>query len=186
MGYAIAESLADFGAEVLLVSGPVSVTVSHPGIKVIPVESAREMYEVCLHHFPECDGAVMTAAVADFTPVNPQQQKVKRGRENYKIELQPTHDIAASLGFLKKKNQLLIGFALETQSESENARRKLEKKNLDFIVLNSLNDMGAGFGYDTNKITIIDRNNKMWPFELKTKKEVANDIVKMIVSFVNG
>lgn len=186
MGYSIAESLANAGADVVLVSGPVSVTLIHKNIEVIPVESAQQMYEFCMHYFPECVGAVMTAAVADFTPVNPEQQKVKRGKENYTIELQPTHDIAASLGNIKRDDQLLIGFALETQNESENAARKLQKKNLDFIVLNSLNDAGAGFGYDTNKITILDKNNKSWPFKLKSKKEVANDIVNMIVSLMEG
>jgi phosphopantothenoylcysteine decarboxylase / phosphopantothenate---cysteine ligase len=113
------------------------------------------MYTECLQYFPECDGAVMTAAVADFTPASPATQKTKREKENWNIELKPTKDIAAGLGQLKKENQILVGFALETTDEKANAQKKLQKKNLDFIVLNSLNDAGAGFGVDTNKITII-------------------------------
>jgi phosphopantothenoylcysteine decarboxylase / phosphopantothenate---cysteine ligase len=184
MGYAIAEELAELGAEVILVSGPVSVSTQKGGIKVNSVESAEEMYQVCMEHFPQCDGAVMTAAVADFTPVNPEIQKTKRGKENWNIELKPTEDIAAALGKMKKENQILVGFALETTNEKANAQKKLEKKNLDFIVLNSLNDAGAGFGVDTNKITIIGKNNKTVPFELKSKKEVAADIVKMMISIL--
>ncbi|SHE93312.1 DNA / pantothenate metabolism flavoprotein [Mariniphaga anaerophila] len=182
MGYAIAEELADHGAEVILVSGPVTVSTQKSGIKVIPVESAKEMYDVCVANFPTCDGAVMSAAVADFTPAKPEVQKTKRGKENWKIELTPTMDIAAALGQMKKGNQILVGFALETTNEKANAQSKLEKKNLDFIVLNSLNDAGAGFGVDTNKITIISKGNKTVPFELKSKKEVAADIVKMMGS----
>lgn len=184
MGYAIAEELAEQGAEVILVSGPVSVSVKNQAIKVIPVESAEEMYTECVTHFPDCDGAVMSAAVADFTPVNPENQKTKRGETNWDIELKPTKDIAAELGKLKKENQVLVGFALETTDEKANAQKKLEKKNLDFIVLNSLNDAGAGFGVDTNKITIIAKDNKIVPFELKSKKAVASDIVNMIESFL--
>lgn len=184
MGYAVAEELAEQGAEVILVSGPVSVLVQNSGIKVIPVESAQEMYAACVAHFPACDGAVMSAAVADFTPVSPENQKTKRGKTNWNIELKPTKDIAAELGKLKKENQVLVGFALETTDEHANAQKKLEKKNLDFIVLNSLNDTGAGFGVDTNKITIIGKNNKIVPFELKSKKAVASDIVSMINSIL--
>lgn len=184
MGYAIAEELAEHGAEVILVSGPVSVSTQKEGIKVIPVESAEEMYHACVGHFMECDGAVMTAAVADFTPANPEIQKTKRGKENWNIELIPTRDIAAELGKLKKENQILVGFALETTNEETNAQKKLQKKNFDFIVLNSLNDTGAGFGVDTNKITIIGKNNKKVPFELKSKREVAADIVKMMISIL--
>ena len=184
MGYAIAEKLAEQGAEVILVSGPVSVSTQNKNIKVIFVESAEEMHQECLNHFPACDGAVMTAAVADFTPVNPENQKNKRGKENWSIELKPTRDIAAAMGQMKKENQILVGFALETTDEKANAQKKLEKKNLDFIVLNSLNDAGAGFGVDTNKITIIRKNNKTVPFELKTKIEVAADIVEAMISIL--
>jgi phosphopantothenoylcysteine decarboxylase / phosphopantothenate---cysteine ligase len=182
MGYAIAEELAAQGAEVILVSGPVSVSTRKDHIKVISVESAEEMYQACVTYFPDCDGAVMTAAVADFTPANPVQVKTKRKKENLTIELKPTQDIAAALGSLKKENQILVGFALETHNEVVNAQKKLKKKNLDFIVLNSLNDAGAGFGVDTNKITIIEKGNKKQVFELKSKKEVAADIVEKMFS----
>lgn len=185
MGYAIAEKLADEGASVLLVSGPVVVSTKKPGIRIIPVESAHEMYTACVENFPLCDGAVMTAAVADFTPANPFSEKNKRGKENWNIEMKPTRDIAAALGSMKKKNQLLVGFALETQNEMANARRKLKNKNLDFIVLNSLKDEGAGFGGDTNKITIIDKNNNQQAFELKRKREVAADIVEKMISLLD-
>ncbi|MCE4564217.1 bifunctional phosphopantothenoylcysteine decarboxylase/phosphopantothenate--cysteine ligase CoaBC [Maribellus sp. CM-23] len=181
MGYAIAEELADQGAEVTLVSGPVSVCTANNRINVVKVESAQEMYEQCVSRFAACDGAVMCAAVADFTPVDKAAQKTKRGKENWSIELEPTKDIAAELGKLKKDNQLLVGFALETNNELENAQKKLAKKNLDFIVLNSLNDSGAGFGVDTNKITLVDKDNKPEVFELKSKKEVARDIVNKII-----
>ncbi len=182
MGYAIAEELADNGAEVVLVSGPVSVTAKHPGIKVIPVESAAEMFAESTQQFAGCDGAIMSAAVADFTPLQPKNRKIKRGKENWQIELQPTKDIAAALGEAKNASQILVGFALETDDEIENARKKLQKKNLDFIVLNSLNEKGAGFRVDTNKITIIDRNNIQQNFELKSKREVAADIVQKIIA----
>ncbi len=181
MGYAIAEELADQGAEVTLVSGPVSVSTSNRHINVVKVESAQEMYEQCVSRFATCDGAVMCAAVADFTPVDKAAQKTKRGKENWSIELEPTKDIAAELGKLKKGNQLLVGFALETNNELGNAQKKLDKKNLDFIVLNSLNDSGAGFGVDTNKITLVTKDNKPQVFELKSKKEVARDIVNKII-----
>ena len=181
MGYAIAEALADEGAEVVLVSGPVSVSTAHKLIQVVQVESAHEMYEACIARFPQCDGAVMSAAVADFTPAHPGQQKKKRGKESIAIELKPTKDIAAALGTVKKTGQIVAGFALETENEIQNARLKLEKKNLDLIVLNSLNDKGAGFGFDTNRIVILGRDNKIQTFKLKSKREVATDIVNEIV-----
>jgi phosphopantothenoylcysteine decarboxylase/phosphopantothenate--cysteine ligase len=185
MGYAIAEEIAEQGAEVFLISGPVAVSTSKKGIQVIPVKSAKEMYDACMHYFPQCNGAVMAAAVADFTPASPASAKTKRGNENWNLELVPTRDIAAALGKIKKTNQLLAGFALETNDELENAKKKLAQKNLDFIVLNSLNDKGAGFGGDTNKITIVGRNNNHQHFELKTKREVAADIVQMMVSLLH-
>lgn len=184
MGYAIAEELAERGSQVILISGPVSVSAINRNIKVILVESAAEMYGECLTNFANSDGAVMCAAVSDFTPVITEKQKTKRGKENWKLELQPTVDIAQALGELKRENQLLVGFALETTNETENAAKKLQKKNLDFIVLNSLNDKGAGFRGDTNKITIIDKDNNQQFFELKSKKEVAADIVEKIESFM--
>ena len=182
MGYAIAGELAACGAKVILVSGPVSVAVPDKRIELLKVESARQMYDTCVTYFPQCDGAVMTAAVADFTPVRTEQDKTKRGNKNFMLELMPTRDIAAKLGELKKEEQLLIGFALETSDERQNALKKLKKKNLDFIVLNSLNDPGAGFKVDTNKITIIDKYNNIEDFELKKKAEVAADIVDKIIS----
>ncbi len=184
MGYAIAGELAARGARVILVSGPVSLTIQNSAIHVISVESADEMYDECMRWFPSCDGAVMSAAVADFTPVSPEVQKTKRGKASWNIELLPTRDIAEALGKLKSDKQLLAGFALETNDELENARHKLQKKNLDFIVLNSLNDAGAGFRVDTNKITIIDKNNNQQTFELKSKREVAADIVEKIISML--
>jgi phosphopantothenoylcysteine decarboxylase / phosphopantothenate---cysteine ligase len=186
MGFAIARELAENGAKVILVTGPVNVCLNHPNVEIISVESAEEMYNAALGHFPNCDGAVLCAAVADFTPSEVASQKVKRGSETWHLELKPTRDIAAELGRQKRENQLLVGFALETTDEIENARKKLVKKNLDFIVLNSLNDQGAGFGVDTNKITILDRHNNLNNFGLKSKDLVAADIVDKIVIFTQA
>ena len=184
MGYAIAEALADEGAHVFLVSGPVSVSTKKKNIEVIYVESTAEMYSECVSLFPKIDGAVMSAAVADYTPTKVAGQKTKREKTNWDLKLKPTQDIAGKLGELKNENQFLVGFALETTNEKENAQKKLRYKNLDFIVLNSLNDPGAGFGLDTNKITIIDKYNNQEEFELKSKKEVAHDIVQKIISMM--
>ncbi|MCG6188001.1 bifunctional phosphopantothenoylcysteine decarboxylase/phosphopantothenate--cysteine ligase CoaBC [Maribellus maritimus] len=181
MGYAIAKELACEGAKVILVSGPVNLKVTNSNISLVPVESAEEMYLECQKYFDATDGAVMCAAVADFTPLQAEITKTKRGKNNWTLELKPTKDIARALGEVKKKNQILAGFALETSNELENASQKLHKKNLDFIVLNSLNDPGAGFQTDTNKITIIDKDNNRQNFELKSKKEVAVDIVNKII-----
>ena len=183
MGYAIADELADEGASVILISGPVNISTQKENIKVILVESAEEMCTESLANFSFCDGAVMCAAVADFTPVSRETQKVKCKSENWSLELKPAKDIAAALGKLKTNNQILVGFALETNDEIQNARQKLKKKNLDFIVLNSLNEQGAGFRTDTNKVTIIDRYNNTQLFDLKSKKEVARDIVGKIIDF---
>ena len=139
------------------------------------------MYDASVDCFAKVDGAIMCAAVSDFTPAKKEEQKTKRGKENWQIELTPTKDIAAELGKLKTKDQLLVGFALETNDEITNAQNKLQKKNLDFIVLNSLKDKGAGFGVDTNKITILEKGNKSTEFELKSKVEVAKDIVAKII-----
>lgn len=184
MGYAIAENLAQRGAKVFLVSGPTALSVTHPQIERIDVTSAREMYEAALAHFPQCDGAVMSAAVADYTPVIVETQKVKRSKENYFVELTPNPDIAATLGQQKRDNQLLVGFALETNNEEANASLKLKKKNLDFIVLNSLRDQGAGFQHDTNRITILDKNKEQQGYALKSKIAVADDIVEKIVAML--
>lgn len=182
MGYAIASELADAGAKVTLVSGPVQIKSTNAGVTVIRVESAKEMHEKCLEIFPETDGAVMCAAVADFTPETYSGSKIKREKDDLIIRLKPTDDIARDLGRIKTENQLLIGFALETSDELSNAFSKLKRKNLDLIVLNSLNDAGAGFGVDTNKITLIDKDNNLTFFELKSKTEVAEDIVCAIIS----
>lgn len=181
MGFSIAEKLAEEGAQVTLISGPSACKTTHPNINRIDVVSAQEMYEASFEHYPNNDGAVMTAAVADFTPLNPVDVKVKREKSNYTIELTPTQDIAASLGKVKTKKQFLVGFALETNDEEHNAQLKLEKKNLDLIVLNSLNDSGAGFQHDTNKITIFTRDGQIKKFELKPKSQVAKDIVDEII-----
>jgi len=184
MGYSIAEQLANNGADVVLVSGPVSVKAVNKKIKVINVESAAEMYAESIARFPLTDGAVMCAAVADFTPVVVEKQKTKRGRDNWSLELKPTKDIAQALGEIKSEKQILVGFALETDNEIKNAKQKLIQKKLDFIVLNSLNEPGAGFQVDTNKVTIIDKDNNQQFFELKSKNEVAVDIVNKIKSII--
>ena len=182
MGYAIARELASAGAKVTLVSGPVEIKNTDPQITVLAVESAHEMHEACMSIFPQTDGAVMCAAVADFTPVLISDSKIKREKDHLMIQLKPTRDIAADLGQQKSDHQLLVGFALETNDELSNAFAKLKRKNLDLIVLNSLNDRGAGFGVDTNKITLIGKNNNPAFFELKSKGEVAVDIVAAIIS----
>jgi len=181
MGFAIAEELISRGAKVFLVAGPVSLKTKSQEIIRTNVTSATEMNDQCLQLFPSVDGAVMCAAVADYAPVVRADQKLKRKDGNLTIELKPNPDIAAGLGKIKRKEQLLVGFALETNDESKHAYQKLIKKNLDFIVLNSLNDPGAGFQTETNKITIIDRHNNSFNFELKAKNKVAADIVDRII-----
>jgi phosphopantothenoylcysteine decarboxylase/phosphopantothenate--cysteine ligase len=180
MGFALAQQLANRGARVILIAGPVKLSVSHPLIQRINVVSAKEMYDKAVQFFASTDCAIMCAAVADFRPLKQEPEKVKRGSGNYTIELTPNPDIAAQLGKMKEQSQILVGFALESQNEIQNARKKIVKKNLDFIVLNSLNDEGAGFQSDTNKISIIDRHNKITNFELKHKDLVAADIVDYI------
>ncbi|MBF0761448.1 bifunctional phosphopantothenoylcysteine decarboxylase/phosphopantothenate--cysteine ligase CoaBC [Dysgonomonas mossii] len=177
MGFALAEECARRGAEVVLVAGPVSLKVNHPNIKRIDVESAEEMYNASIKEFPGMDAAILCAAVADFRPSEQYSQKVKRGEDLLTISLVPNKDIAASLGKMKKANQLLIGFALETNDEETNALKKMAKKNLDYIVLNSLNDAEAGFKYDTNKVAILKKNGERKDFGLKSKYEVASDII---------
>ena len=182
MGFAIAEQLASEGAIVLLVCGPVPLKTQHPAIQRIDVTTAEQMYEACLNCFNRCNGAILTAAVADYTPLVAETEKIKRTAGNLILELRPNRDIAAELGRIKIKGQLLVGFALESQNEIGNAIAKLESKNLDMIVLNSLRDTGAGFGYDTNKIAILDRSGKIVDFPLKSKKEVAVDIVNHLMA----
>jgi len=180
MGFALAEVCALQGADVTLVAGPVQLKVKHPNIERIDVESAAEMYEVVMNRFYGMDGAILCAAVADFTPKDVADMKLKREKDNLTIELLPTKDIAASVGEMKRESQFLVGFALETNDEETNAHGKMERKNLDFIVLNSLQDAQAGFGYDTNKISIIHRTGTKKVFDLKNKQEVAEDIVAEI------
>jgi phosphopantothenoylcysteine decarboxylase/phosphopantothenate--cysteine ligase len=180
MGFAIAEQLADEGAIVHLVAGPTSQRISHPRITLKEVVSAEEMYNACHDVFRDSDIAVLAAAVADYRPTNAATEKIKKNG-SLTLELTRTRDIAESLGKLKRNGQFVVGFALETNQEQENALKKLEAKNFDLIVLNSLNDPGAGFGHDTNKIAIFDRQHKMTTFALKDKKAVAKDIVNAII-----
>ncbi|MDL2315419.1 bifunctional phosphopantothenoylcysteine decarboxylase/phosphopantothenate--cysteine ligase CoaBC [Bacteroidales bacterium OttesenSCG-928-C19] len=184
MGFNLAEELAARGAEVVLVAGPVELKTNSSNIQRIDVVSAREMYEACMKNFSLCDAAILSAAVADYRPEKPAEQKIKKTADELNIKLVQTEDILASLGKEKKKGQVLVGFALETDNETENAIKKLQKKNLDFIVLNSLNDKGAGFGTETNKVTIIDKNEQLFSFPLKSKKEVAKDIVDHLCSIL--
>ncbi len=181
MGIAIAETLANEGCEVVLVLGPTSLTTPHANIKTIQVRSAEEMLNACTTHFAETDIAVMSAAVADYTPTTLSTSKIKKKDEEFTIQLKKTTDILKQLGSIKSKNQVLIGFALENKNEKSYALKKLEEKNADAIVLNSLNDEGAGFAYDTNKITIFEKNGIETNYELKSKPEVAKDIVEKII-----
>ena len=183
MGFALAEECAARGAEVTLVAGPVQMKTSHPAIHRIDVESCAEMYEATTAAFTEANAAILCAAVADFTPETTADTKIKREGDDLVLRLKPTHDIAAALGRMKQPHQHLVGFALETNDETAHAQDKLRRKNLDFIVLNSLRDAGAGFRHDTNKVTIIsDSDIKEYP--LKSKAEVAKDIVDELVRIV--
>lgn len=183
MGYALAEACAARGAEVTLVSGPVSLHVHSARIKRIDVESAEQMYEAAVEAYNDADAGILCAAVADFTPETAADTKIKRGEGGLTLRLKPTRDIAASLGKRKREGQILVGFALETEHEVEHAKEKLVRKNLDFIVLNSLNDKGAGFRTDTNKITIIDREGTT-AYPLKSKTKVAEDIVDKLAELL--
>lgn len=183
MGFALAHSVAQRGAKVFLIAGPVALETPSDGIKRVDVVSAQQMYDAAVRLFPEMDAAILTAAVSDYKPATRSDQKIKRDSDTISIEFLPNPDILATLGQMKKPGQVLAGFALETDNEVENARLKLERKNLDFIVLNSLNDEGAGFANETNKITIIDNNNNVSWFDLKSKKLVADDICDKLVSF---
>ncbi len=185
MGFALAEEFARRGAEVVLVAGPVTLTTGHPSIRRVDVESAAEMYAEVIPAAADCDIIVSCAAVADFTPEEKAVSKIKREGENLCLKLQPTQDIAAELGKRKKEGQLLVGFALETDNEQCNAFQKLKKKNLDLIVLNSLKDEGAGFGGDTNKVTMIDRREHIQEYALKSKREVACDIVGRVKNLLS-
>ncbi len=180
MGWAIARAFAMQGADVELVLGPTAIDAVFPGIRTTRVQTAAEMDTACRELFPTADIAVMAAAVADFTPAEPAAEKIKKSGGPDVIRLKPTRDILAGLGEMKKKNQILVGFALETENELNHARQKLEKKNLDMIVLNSLKDQGAGFGTDTNKITLLTREHPPETFPLKSKEAVAEDILAAV------
>lgn len=181
MGFALAEEAASRGAQVTLIAGPVQLQTKHPNITRIDVKSAQEMCDATLQHFPKMDGAILSAAVADFTPVTKYDLKIKE-KQHLTIELKPNPDIAQEIGKIKTKQQVVAGFALETNDEFEHALGKLKRKNFDFIVLNSLADKGAGFGYDTNKVTIIKKDGETLNFNLKSKKEVAQDIMDVFSS----
>lgn len=185
MGFALAEACAVQGAEVILIAGPVSLTTNHPNIKRIDVESAEEMYEAAMAAYPEADAGILCAAVADYRPEMQADEKIKReSKGDITLHLVPNKDIAASLGAIKREGQLLVGFALETNNEAAHAESKLKRKNLDFIVLNSLRDAGAGFRCDTNKISIIDNKGESTAYPLKSKQGVATDIVNKLATLL--
>ena len=189
MGFAIAQALADIGSKVILVKGPTKLNPpQHPNIQVINVQTALEMYDACQQHYPTCDGAILAAAVADYRPINPADSKIKKTKDSQglTLELVENPDIAKHLGSLKTNQQINIGFALETSNEAANAHKKVLKKNFDFIVLNSLNDKGAGFNHDTNKVSFIDKNNNIQRFELKTKAAVAQDIIDKLIELFDA
>ncbi|MBP6425989.1 MAG: bifunctional phosphopantothenoylcysteine decarboxylase/phosphopantothenate--cysteine ligase CoaBC [Bacteroidia bacterium] len=186
MGYAIAEELATQGADVLLVSGPGNLSVINSRITRVDIESAEEMLNACMKDFSEKDIIVMSAAVADYKPADVASEKLKKKNNEMPLPLIPTQDILALMGEKKGKNQFIVGFALETENELENAKGKLQKKNLDLVVLNSLKDEGAGFNHDTNKITIIDKKGSEYNFGLKSKQEVAKDLVNLIITNITN
>jgi phosphopantothenoylcysteine decarboxylase/phosphopantothenate--cysteine ligase len=184
MGMSVAIELANRGASVTFISGPVNTLPKHSNVNVVKVSTAKEMFDAAVNSFSTQDAAILAAAVADFAPKKASDNKIKRKENTLTLELEPTQDIAKELGKRKSSSQKLIGFALETENEIENAKRKLESKNLDLIVLNSTNDQGAGFEVDTNKVTIIHRSGVQTPFELKSKQEVAKDIVNQLASIL--
>mgnify|MGYP003893938055 CR=1 FL=1 len=182
MGFALAEKSYELGATVTVIAGPVNLSLKHKGINRVDIVSAKNMFDKITELSTKQDVVIMAAAVADYTPAEYSDIKIKKAAGDLSISLKRTSDILAHLGKTKKETQLLVGFALETNNELENAKKKIIKKNLDFIVLNSLNDKGAGFAHNTNKITIISKDNKATEFELKTKEEVANDILKYLIT----
>ena len=184
MGMAVANELAAQGAEVTLILGPTNVPYDNPAVDVVHIVSAEDLFSASAERFASSDITVMSAAVADYRPKTVVNRKMKKSENELKIELEPTTDVLKTLGSQKKPEQLLVGFALETDNELENAQGKLERKNLDLIVLNSLKDPGAGFGHDTNKVTLIDKRNKIASFELKSKVDVAKDIVARITELI--
>ena len=184
MGFAIAEAFAAEGAKVHLVTGPVSLEVRSSGIEVSRVTSAADMFARCEEVIDQVDIAVFNAAVSDFTPIRASEVKVKRGSGEWTLKLKPTRDIAAEMGRRKRAGQIMVGFALETEHELEYARQKLEKKNMDLVVLNSMRDSGAGFETDTNRVTMVDRLGNVDRYELKPKAQVASDLVQRVIKMV--
>jgi phosphopantothenoylcysteine decarboxylase/phosphopantothenate--cysteine ligase len=184
MGFAIADQFALMGADVILVTGPTAQITTQSSIKRIDITTAAEMLEACERYYSDAAACIMSAAVADYTPVEVSPQKIKKQSASLNIELKTTVDILKTLGSQKKAGQILVGFALETNNEEENAIQKLQKKNLDLIVLNSLNDAGAGFKGDTNKITIIDSSLQKTAYGLKSKTEVAYDICQKVAGLI--
>ncbi|MBL0310299.1 MAG: phosphopantothenoylcysteine decarboxylase [Bacteroidetes bacterium] len=181
MGIAIAEAFAGIGAEVVMVKGPSHLKAMHPSIQEVEVQTAAEMFQACEQYFSDSDVIVFAAAVADYTPKNQAVEKIKKGKDEWSLELVRTIDIAGELGKNKKLGQFIVGFALETEDELKHAKEKLAKKNFDIIVLNSLKDKGAGFQHDTNKITVIDKAGLVNAFPLKQKSELARDLVRYIM-----
>lgn len=184
MGIAIADKIAEYGANVTLICGPIQLKTKNKNIKTVKITSANEMNEETINNFKKADIAILAAAVADYTPEKYNDKKIKKNNNEITIKLKKTPDIAYNIGKIKQKNQKTIGFALETDNEIKNAQKKLTSKNFDFIVLNSLNDKGAGFNSDTNKITIIEPNNKITKFNLKNKNQVAIDIINKIIQIL--
>ena len=183
MGYAIASELAAIGFNVTLVSGPVNLTVDNKNIRLLKVNTAEEMFNACSGLFESMDAAILSAAVSDYKVLDPSETKIKRSMDNLKLDLHATKDIAAHLGSVKRDNQVLVGFALETNDEFENAKKKLLSKNFDFIVLNSLKDAGAGFNSDSNIVTILDKNENVEKTTLKSKTEIAKDIIQKLITY---
>lgn len=184
MGTAIADKMAQQGARVLLISGVTNVKPKHPAVELISVRSAEDMYQAAASYFKSTDVMILAAAVADYTPKTKADQKLKKKAGDLNIELARTTDIAATLGKQKQTHQVMVGFALETNNAIENAQRKLVKKNFDFIVLNDLTDKGAGFGHDTNKVTFLEQNGTITRYTIKTKVEVASDIVDKVIELL--
>jgi phosphopantothenoylcysteine decarboxylase/phosphopantothenate--cysteine ligase len=182
MGFALAEALTEKGFEVYLVTGPTHLTISNKNINRIDVNTAEEMLQMCLKYCPKANIIIMSAAVADYTPEEKKEYKIKKGNSHFTLKLKPTVDILKTIASQKTKNQIIVGFALETDNELANAKQKLHSKKLDFIVLNSLNDKGAGFGTSTNKVTLIDNKEHINELPLKSKQKIARDIVQIILN----
>jgi len=186
MGYAIAEGLAQEGATVILISGPTELQAQHPNINTFRITSAQEMYNACMTKFQVCDGAILVAAVADYTPIETSDHKIKKAsyEDHFILKLQETPDILGTLGAKKKNNQFLTGFSLETENVTENSRKKLRDKNLDFIVTNELNIDNQVFGSNHNQVSILDKHGGTVNYKVKKKTELAQDIVQFLAQFI--